>query len=53
MKQGWKDVQGMQIYERKWIIDRFVQQKKNEEEQVNQNAPKGGRMPRAPRARGR
>lgn len=52
MKQGWSDVQDMQIHERKWLIDRFVEQKKREDEQIKRGQ-KSTRMPSAPRAPGR
>jgi len=32
--QDWQTIQKMPIYERKWLIDRFVEQKKAEEERM-------------------
>lgn len=40
MKQGYSDIKDLPVYERKWLIDRFIEQKKKEEE-----ASKGGGSP--------
>ncbi len=38
LKQGLPDFSEMPIFERKWLIDRFVEQKKKEEEHAKGNA---------------
>lgn len=41
MRQGFDDVQGMPVAERKWLIDRFVEQKTKENEEIKNASRKG------------
>lgn len=40
LRQGYSDIAQMPVYERKWIIDRFIEQKNKEEEQINKSQGK-------------
>lgn len=43
LRQGYKDIQKMVVFERKWLIDRFIEQKQKEQE-----AMKGSNKASAP-----
>lgn len=47
LKQGYSDIKDLPVYERKWLIDRFIEQKQKEEERSKQN--NSGKLPRIPR----
>jgi len=35
LNQGYSDISKMNVYERKWIIDRFIKQREQEDEAIN------------------
>ena len=37
LRQGWSDIQNINIFERKWLIDRFIEQKNKEVEASKPN----------------
>ena len=43
MKQGFNQIQEIPIFERKWLIDRSMEQKQKEEEHLNKSNSKSGR----------
>jgi len=46
LRQGYEDILDMPTFERKWMIDRFVEQKKKEEESIKKSGKKTMGRPR-------
>jgi hypothetical protein len=45
MRQGYEDIQYIPIFERKWLIDRFFEQKQKEKESYDKSSKGGNRHP--------